>query len=80
MYLTQLGNNSKQSFEDGLLNFFTVSNGNVLYAPNISEITGFTLNRSKLDTQRSHSLGIATLSAYHQIRWLKHYKRNEDDE
>jgi hypothetical protein len=80
MYLTQLGNNAKPSYEDGLLNLFTVTSGNILYAPNISEITGFSLDRSKLDTKQTYRLGIASLSAYHQIRWLKHYKKNEDDE
>lgn len=80
MFLTQLGNNDRNSYEDGLLNFFTVSSGNILYAPNISEITGFTLDRSKLASRNPHSLGIATLSSYHQIRWLKHYRKNEDDE
>lgn len=76
MLLNQLGNNDRNSYEDGLLNFFTVSSGNILYAPNISEITGFTLDRSKLDTRQVYGLGIASLSSYHQIRWLKHYRKN----
>lgn len=48
MFLNQLGNNENSSYEDGLLNFFRVDNGNILYAPSITEITGYTIDRSKI--------------------------------
>jgi hypothetical protein len=77
MLLTQLGNNNKSSYEDGMLNFFKVSSGNILYAPSITELTGFTLDGSKVDMGKVvQHLGVASLCAYHQIRWLKSYKKN----
>lgn len=48
MMLTQLGNNDKTSFEDGLLNFFKNSQGNILYTPNLVELLGCLLKYETL--------------------------------
>lgn len=79
MMINQLGNNEKHSYDDGLLNLFTADCGNILYTPNIDELTGFILNRTKCTDDVHVEFGIASLSCYHQVRWLKNNKKSEDD-
>lgn len=74
MFLSQLGNTSSSAYEDGLLNHFKVNHGNLLYTPNIFELTGLTLTRADI------SPAVNSLCEYHQVRWLKNYLRNEIDE
>ena len=71
--LSQLGNNNKTSYDDGLLNHFKVSYGNILYSPNIFELTGKKLDNPDINAE------VASICEYHQTRWLKNYKRNEED-
>jgi hypothetical protein len=56
-----------------------VDHGNILYTPSIVELLGCYLKRFNLD-EKKVKFGVATLSHYHQVRWLKSYKKNEDDE
>jgi deferrochelatase/peroxidase EfeB len=76
IFLNQLGNNDQSSYEDGLLNFFKVDHGNVLYTPSITELIGHSVSALKLEIDLPIKVGAASLSAYHQVRWLKHYKRS----
>lgn len=69
MIINQLGNNNNPYYDDGLLNFFTTDYGNILYTPNIQELTDCILTRPKLN-------GVCSLSCYHQVRWLKNNKTN----
>lgn len=70
MMLSQLGNTSNSAYEDGLLNHFKVTHGNLLYTPNIFELTGLTLTRADIEP------AVDSLCEYHQVRWLKNYLRN----
>lgn len=74
MILTQLGNNNNSAFDDGLLNHFKVPHGNLLYTPNIFELTGLSLTQPDIDPE------VGPLCEYHQVRWLRSYLRNEIDE
>ena len=78
--LNQLGNNEKPYYDDGLLNLFTTDYGNILYTPNFHELTDSILLRPKLENKIHKELETASLSCYHQVRWLRNNKRNEDDE
>jgi len=71
MMINQLGNNNEVAFDDGLLNFFNVDHGNILYVPNVFEVTGMGMKRADINPK------VASLCEYHQTRWLKHYKQNE---
>lgn len=69
-----MGNNNNPSFDDGLLNNFHTQHGNILYVPNIFEITGLSLKSPDINPT------ISDLCQYHETRWLKHFQRNEADE
>ncbi len=56
-----------------------VDHGNILYTPSIVELLDCYLKRFTPD-EKKVKFGVATLSHYHQVRWLKSYKKNEDDE
>ena len=74
MMISQLGNTGELAFEDGLLNYFEATHGNVFYVPNVFEMTGLSMKRADINPR------VASLCEYHQTRWLKHYKQNEEDE
>ena len=74
MMAHQLGHENGK-FTDGLLSMFYNSEGNILYVPTLLELTDkLTTTTSKKEPHMTH------LFQYHQVRWLKIYKKVEDDE
>jgi hypothetical protein len=53
MILSQLGNNSNSAYEDGLLNHFKSTHGNIMYVPNIFEMSGLSLKSPDINPKIS---------------------------
>lgn len=47
--INQLGNTSELAFEDGLLNYFEATHGNIFYVPNVFEVTGMGMKRADIN-------------------------------
>ncbi len=58
---------------------FRVDSGNILYTPNIEELTRYTLQSLEDTKMNPFSFELRSLSNYHQINWLSSYKQTEAD-